>query len=251
MRKIALIFVFLLLSGLLPAHAGGLEIGRMRVALWPEYDSTGVLFIYDGRFRNAEDFPNETAFILPEGSVVSDACSLSPKGQHFCQLYTQKKSPDGGELLSLRLPYPNFYLSFHTDPFRYIKPGDKRVLKHVIKANHFIETLEVDVQTPLRAQGFGISPEGYTGSEKKGFTHWGRVYENVEKGTEIEVSIEYTRPDIRPSVDIKYSPMSQREEKAAPHQRQGSFMTYVYVFSAVGVVVVIALVALLVKSRER
>lgn len=228
-----------------------LEIGRMRVALWPEYDSSGVLFIYDGRFRDNEAFPNETSFLLPGGAVISDACSLSPKGTHFCQLYTQKNAGDVDEV-SLKLPYPNFYLSFHTDPFTNGAPDGKRVLKHLIKTNHRVDRLEVDIQSPLRAEGFTVvSPAGFVRSERKGYTHFEKVYENVARGETIEIDIEYLKSDRRPSVDIKYSPMSQMGGSETPYQRQRGFVTYIYVAAGAGLVVLAGLIFAVLRSRGR
>lgn len=241
-------FFFLSSYSAFPAHAAEeLEIGRMRVVVWPEYDSTGVLFIYDGRFKNNEAFPNETSFFIPSGGVISDACSLSPKGQHFCQLYTQKKLGDIDEV-SLKLPYPNFYLSFHTDPFT--SAGEKRVLHHTIRSRHKIDRLEVDVQSPLRADGFSVNPAGFERSEKKGFVHFEKVFENVEKGQLIAIDIEYTKADRRPSVDIKYSPMSQGSG-ASPYQSQKGFFTVVYIASLAGLAVLLGLIFLVVKSKGK
>src|SRR3989338_7673899 len=64
-----------------------LSIGRMKVSIMPEYDDPSVLAIYDGRFEEVSNYPIKTSFLIPRGSVISDACSLSHEGQHFCQLY--------------------------------------------------------------------------------------------------------------------------------------------------------------------
>ena len=34
------------------------QIGRMRVAIWPEFDDPGALVIYDGRFIDDSSFPH-------------------------------------------------------------------------------------------------------------------------------------------------------------------------------------------------
>ena len=44
--------------------------------------------------KDEESFPAETSLLIPKGSVISDACSLFPKGQHFCQLYKQRTVGD-------------------------------------------------------------------------------------------------------------------------------------------------------------
>ncbi len=226
-----------------------LEIGRMRVAVWPEHDSTGVLFIYDGRFKDNEAFPNETSFHIPPGSVISDACSLSPRGTHFCQLYKVKKIDPTADEVSLKLPYPNFYLSFHTDPFA---PGsDRRTLKQSIRTSHRVDRLEVDIESPLRAEDFRIiSPEGFEVSEKKGLKHYEKVFENVEKGALIAIELEYVKKDNRPSMDIKFTPMSGQETASrASYREQGGFLTYVYIAVAAGAALLIALLFFVMKSR--
>lgn len=93
-KPLARVSVCLLLTLLIfsaPVYASDLSIGRMRVSIWPEYDDPGILAIYDGRFKDDTSFPAEAVFYIPEGASISDACSLSPKGQHFCQLFSQKK----------------------------------------------------------------------------------------------------------------------------------------------------------------
>src|SRR3989337_2518095 len=98
------------------AATKGLSIGRMKVSIMPEYDDPSVLAIYDGRFEEVSSYPIKTSFLIPKGSVISDACSLSHAGQHFCQLYKTVNRGEHDEV-SLLLPYPNFYLSFHTPRF--------------------------------------------------------------------------------------------------------------------------------------
>jgi len=244
----ALLAVFFLFCSTARSSDKDLEIGRMRVAIWPEHDSSGVLFIYDGRFKDNDAFPNETSFYLPRGSVISDACSLSPKGTHFCQLYKIKNIDTLADEVSLKLPYPNFYLSFHTDPFT---PGaDLRTLKQVIRTSHKVDRLEIDIETPLRAEYFRITnPAGFEVSEKKGLKHYEKVLENVEKGASIEIDIEYVKKDNRPTMDIKFSPMSSTQSSAASYRDQSGFLTYVYVAAAAGTALLIVLIVFVVRSR--
>lgn len=146
------------------ASTKGLSIGRMKVAIMPEYDDPSVLAIYDGKFEEVSTYPIKTSFLIPKGSVISDACSLSHEGQHFCQLYKTVNKGAQDEV-SLLLPYPNFYLSFHTPPFD-VKV-EKKEFDYLIKANHPIKTLEVDIQQPLRSTAFNISPPGGASASEK------------------------------------------------------------------------------------
>lgn len=206
MKKVSLILSTLVLLFIFAGHslAATPQIGRMRVAIWPEFDDPGALVIYDGRFIDDGAFPIETTFLIPKGAVISDACSLSPKGQHFCQLFTQKNAGDMDEVI-LKLPYPNFYLSFRIKPFKGDNPLKK--LNYTIKTSHPVSKLEVDIQKPLRAEGFTIIPDSSEREELKGFEHYRYVFKDKEAGTILPFEISYKKEDNRPSVNIKYSPM--------------------------------------------
>ena len=186
------------------------SIGRMRLAIWPEYDDPGVLFIFDGRFSEETPLPAKPVFNIPKDAVISDVCSLSPKGQHFCQLY---KTSVSGEVqaVTLTLPYANFYLSFHTPPLSpTVGPSaERKHFEYRFQSNYTIGELEVDIQAPLRAEGFALSSEGgetATITEKDGFTHYGFTFAGIAPNDEKAFSIDYTKKDPKPSVDIKYSP---------------------------------------------
>lgn len=235
------------------ASSGDLAIGRMKVAVMPEYDDPGVLAIYDGRFEEPPSYPIKTSFLIPGGSVISDACSLSPGGQHFCQLY---KTVNRGELdeVSLLLPYPNFYLSFHTP--RLEASGEAKSFDYLVKANHAIRVLEVDVQQPLRSaeftvaarEGGGISARSSTINQ--GFTHVVFRLDGVAKGQENAFRISYRKSDRKPSVDIKFSSMAGAQA-AAPYEAPRNVRTWLYALFATGVVSVAAVGAWFLRARKK
>lgn len=233
-----------------------LPIGRMKVAVMPEYDDPSVLAIYDGKFEEASSYPIKTSFLVPKGSVISDACSLSHEGQHFCQLY---KTVNKGELdeVSLLLPYPNFYLSFHTP--RFDVKGEKKEFDYLIKANHSVKTMEVDIQQPLRSSAFSISPPGSasliekngTISVIKGFNHFIYRLEGVSKGQENIFKINYIKSDPNPSVDIKYTSMKSPQTQSAPYEIQRNIKTITYALFGTGAFGILAVVAWFLRSRNK
>ncbi len=211
-----------------------LSIGRMRVAIWPEYDDRSVLVIYDGKFETGSRFPVRTSFLIPEGAVINDACSVSFEGQHFCQLY---KSTNKGEFDEVRLvlPYPNFYLSFHTLPIDV--ETERRAFDYGIKTNHPVSSMEVDVQQPLRTTSFNISPPSNALSGRKrdglsivkGFNHYAYEFTDISAGDQSIFGIEYVKDDPNPSVDIKYASMEGAKVWGSPYGTQKQARTYVYV----------------------
>ncbi len=238
------------------APAKGLSIGRMKVAIMPEYDDPSVLAIYDGKFEDVSNYPIKTSFLIPKGSVISDACSLSHEGQHFCQLYKTVNRGEHDEV-SLLLPYPNFYLSFHT-PQLDVKKENKE-LAYLIKANHLIKTLEVDIQQPLRSTAFNIVPpvsaalteKSGTINVIKGFNHFAYKIEGVSKGQEYAFKIDYIKSDPKPSVDIKYTSMQTPPTRTAPYETQRNIKTIIYILFGTGAFCIMAVAAWFFRSRKK
>lgn len=236
--------------------APALSIGRMKVSIMPEYDDPSVLAIYDGKFEEVSSYPIKTSFLIPKGSVISDACSLSHEGQHFCQLYRTVNRGAHDEV-NLLLPYPNFYLSFHTPRLDIGK--EKKELAYLIKANHSIKTLEIDIQQPLRSTAFNIvPPAGAAISEKngalsviKGFNHFTYKIEGVAKDQESAFEIAYIKSDPQPSVDIKYTSMRTPPTQTAPYETQRNIKSIIYLLFGTGALGILAVAAWFIRSRKK
>ncbi|MBT4522802.1 MAG: hypothetical protein HOC23_22615 [Halieaceae bacterium] len=226
--------------------AGNPSIGRMQVALWPEYDDPGILVIYDGRFENVSQFPIKTSFLVPKGAIINDACSLSHEGQHFCQLYTVKKTEEFDQV-EVYLPYPNFYLSFHFTAFDIA--DENRAFSYRIRSNHAIERLEVDIQQPLRSSEFHLSPTGGELKISNNENHYYYAYDDLEPGDETAFNIDYVKRDNKPSVDIKYSRMTGPKVFSSPYETQRKVRTFVYLLFASGLGGVLLLLLWMFRAR--
>ena len=77
--------------------------------------------------------------------------------------------------------------------------------------------------------------------EKKGFEHYGYVFENVSKGKAIGFKIEYVKKDRLPSVDIKYSPMTEPKTWDSPYETPRRKWVILYVAGGVGLLFVIGM----------
>ncbi len=224
-----------------------LSIGRMRVAIWPEYDDPSVLVIYDGKLDEDVRFPVKTSFLIPKGAVISDACSLSFSGQHFCQLY---KTINRGAFDEVRLllPYPNFYLSFHSSLVD--TKNEKRAFDYKVKANHSIKTMEVDIQQPLRTTEFKLLPAGAASSIEKDFTHFRYTFGPISAGEEKAFKVSYLKKDQKPSVDIKYSAMNGPKVFGSPYDTQKNVKTIILILFGTGIAGVSAVVWFLFRKKK-
>ena len=236
--------------------AQNLSIGRMKVAIMPEYDDPSVLAIYDGKFEEAAIYPIRTSFLIPKGSVISDACSLSHEGQHFCQLYktTNKGAYDE---VNLVLPYPNFYLSFHT-PQLDVKTEQKEI-EYRIKVNHPVKIMEVELQQPLRSSAFSITPpENAQLTQKeasisviKGFNQVVYKLKGVVAEREIFFKVNYLKSDPKPSVDIKFSSMKETLSRGKSYESQRNVKTILYALFGTGVLVILGIAVWRTRSRRK
>lgn len=232
-------------------------IGRMKVSVMPEYDDPGVLIVYDGRFAEASGYPVRTSFFIPKGSVISDACSLSHEGQHFCQLYKTVNRGTYDEV-SLVLPYPNFYLSFHT-PRLEARSGAKNI-DYRLKVNNAVRSLEFDFQQPLRSSDFRIQlPSGAvplraeeSGSLVQGFQHQGYKIQDLGAQQEVAFQVQYHKDDPQPSVDIKYTTAAMRDSQTvtSSYDTQRSVKLVIYGVFGAGLLVLLGLGAWYLRARR-
>lgn len=191
----------------MPAASKEITIGSMKVSLMPEYDSTSVLVVYEGKFLNREAFPREVLFFLPLGvTKLTDVCSLSPGGQHFCQLFDIKPGSDKN-LLNVKLPYSDFFIDFQYAPFK-AKPNSERDFTYAVESEYDIKNLSVVIQSPYRAERFTIDPAGGKEFEKEGYQNYRYELKDIKKGERKLFHITYFKADDRPSVDAKFTAMS-------------------------------------------
>ena len=187
----------------------GLTVGRMKVTVMPEYDTQQALVIMEGKFMS-RGFPAEVRFLVPqEVTKLTDVCSLSPEGHHFCQLFEIKQEGDS-KVVDIKLPFSDFFIDFQYSPFK-VAPGAERKFVHRVFPVYDTDILEIHIQTPLRISNFSVSPGWTEKYQKDGFEYFKYVYEGVKAGEAKNVEIAYTKGDIAPSVEKKFSAMATPE----------------------------------------
>ncbi len=190
------------------AAEGEPDVGFMKVTLMPEYDSTAVLVIEEGKFADRSAFPRDVVFYLPPNvTKLTDACSLSPSGHHFCQLFDIKKTPDKS-VLNMKLPYSDFFLDFDYSPFKAAAKTGRDFL-FPVDPKYNIRNLVVMIQKPYRAERFSVTPASAETVEKEGYQYFKYAFQNVRAGDLKSFHISYFKQDAMPSVNSKYSAMSK------------------------------------------
>jgi len=198
----------------------GLAIGSMKLSLMPEYDSQAVLVIQEGKFADRTAFPASVTFTLPkEVTKLTDVCSLSPGGHHFCQIFEIHPGKEKN-FVNVKLPYSDFFIDYQYAPFT-AKKNSQREFSFDVDTTHDIINLEVNIQQPYRSDKFSVTPKSDDVYEKDGFTVYRYKIKNVKAGEKKEFKVTYFKADTQPSVDIKFSAMSS---PGIFHKHTGEFL---------------------------
>lgn len=183
-----------------------LTVGRMKITIMPEYDSPAVLVVQEGKFADKDAFPRQARFTLPkEVTRLTDVCSLSPGGHHFCQIFTLHYEKDFS-YIDIKLPYSDFFIDYQYAPFT-VKPASARDFTFNLHADYAISLLEVHVQEPLGAKDFAVEPLTQDRYEKDGFSYSKYVLKDINAGETKSFRVKYYKQRAAPSVDEKFSAM--------------------------------------------
>jgi hypothetical protein len=174
-----------------------LRLERAHVSVWPEYDDPRVLILYEGAFVDDGGFPQTVEFPVPLGIDVNQAAGLTPDGRYLRQPY-QIIPEDGYALLRYELPVPTFFFEYYYDP---IEGETDKTIDWWLRTSYPITDLQVDVQQPLNATGFTVSPAAdLINIGQDGFKHHLFSHRTLDVGEELKLHISYTKADLEPSV---------------------------------------------------
>jgi len=178
-------------------------IKTMKVQVWPEYDDPRVMVTYQGEFKDGSVFPQPVKFPAPLGSEMAMVCALKPPDdEHLCQLYDTLTASDS-LAVSYTLPIPTYYLEYYWDG---IKTQTDKSFSFNYVSPYAIDSLELEVQQPLRATNFKLTqPYASASSDALGMKYYRYVFNNVTPGQTISIDASYTKPDNKPSVAKKTS----------------------------------------------
>ncbi len=238
---VVIMFSWTVLSGEACAADAPFEIARMKVTIMPEYDSPATLVIEEGKFADKGRFPAKVTFNLPsEITRLTDVCSLSPGGHHFCQLY-EIKSGVGKNFIEIRLPYADFFIDYQYAPYT-VAPNSVRSFVYNFDPTYLVRKLEVHIQHPARSTEFSVTPAGTKIYEKEGLTYEALEFENVKAGVPIPFTISYFKAGVAPSVEEAFSAMK------TPNLFEGSTGEWLL---AIGVIVLGGIAFLRRRRRGR
>lgn len=207
------------------AREADLKIKGLKVSIWPEYDDPRVLVLYRGEFENGVGFPAWVNFYIPPDAEINGAGIARPDGQLLWQEH--KINQEGSrKVLSINISTPAFFLEYYYNPF---KGGALKSFEQKIENKYPIEAMSVEVQKPLKAEGFALTPESKDSyADPGGFTYFKYNFQNLKAQSSVKLMVAYKKEDPNPSVARKTPEEQGQEEtratqegKAAPTLKTG------------------------------
>lgn len=173
------------------------EIARLEVQLWPEYDDPRVLGIYSGELDSAVSLPAAFRLIIPRGAEIHMAGAIGEGGQHLHALYQTRPLGDSLLEVSYDLQVPSFYMEFYYDPFE----NGRKAFDYPLQSPFPVASLQALVQQPLAATDFRVTPPPLdVVRDGQGFSYDRLSLGALAPNEARTISVSYVKPDDKPSV---------------------------------------------------
>lgn len=170
---------------------------RLKVSIWPEYDDSRVLVIWEGELVDGATLPANVSFALPADAEINSACAIDPSGKHN-PATVERTAGEDGSVASYKIDQKATDIEFYYNP---IEGAGSREISYSIRPLHPVESLQVEIQRPLRSTEFAITPaSNSTTTDQQGFEYHRYDYGKVDAGQAIDLLISYEKQDANPSV---------------------------------------------------
>lgn len=193
--------VLLLFGWAVPARAEDpLRITSMDVSVWPEYDQPGVLVQYQGTLYPAasKTNPRELSFLVPKGAGVGAACAIQSNGNHTSETWKESEADEGWTTITFQVTEPDFHVEYYYNP---LTGAPDKKMTFAYQALLPADELQLDVQHPLKATNFVLTPETVNShKDNDGFTYHSYLIKQIATGQKVSTNIAYTKTDPNPSV---------------------------------------------------
>jgi len=151
--------VIYLLVWLIPVQAqASIQLDRLSIGIWPEYDRPEALVIYRGELADSVSLPATLTFYLPAYvQGLNAVATVNEQNALVNHPYTTEK--DGDFLrLEFTVDQPRFQFEYY-DPLLLTKNGSNRTLAYNTQTSYPVTDLTVEVQQPPAATEVQLSPE--------------------------------------------------------------------------------------------
>lgn len=205
MNKLIAIILLLPLLWQPAAQTSEPALARLLVELWPEYDRAETLVIYRGEVSAETPLPVELTFLLPSYIESLHEVAVEQNGQLLRVDPSEYQLLESGpefRLLSLTVDTPIFQIEYY-DPQILTQQGARRQLSFRFGAPLNIEQTTFEVQQPLQAEQFVMTPPAArTSADALGLTYHLLDVAGFQLGEGFTLEAAYSRPVAHPSLEL-------------------------------------------------
>lgn len=179
----------------LPASAAqtGATFSNVLVDIWPEYDRTTVLVMYNISLAPSVSLPATISLRIPSQVGEPHAVAMQDVSGLYELSYTLNAA---GEWIEVQFttPVPDVRLEFYDPSLR--KDGAQRSYTYRWPGNYAVENLSIRVQQPVNATGMSFIPDiGPGRPDDDGLTYFTLVAGQVDAGESFELVMSYDKAD--------------------------------------------------------
>jgi ribosomal protein L32 len=211
----------------------------LKISIWPEFDQPTVLVLLDGILADTSNLPRAISVLIPADAQLFVTTWYNPDGTLAPEQPAQQtKQDDGYTRVTFVVTQPKFRVEYYHDALRG-KPD--KTFDFAFKALGAVDTLTIEIQEPLRATNFAVTPApSSTRTDQDGFKYAVQNYTNVAAGRVITAQVKYTKTDPHPSVIAPAT--ASPAPTPSPAASESSNWLVILALVALGMAVLVAIV---------
>jgi len=199
--------------------AQDLQIQKLRIQVMPEFDDPRVLVIVQGRLNIDGQTPQRVSFRLPRGAQINQMATMDVNsGAVTSQPYetVDDETDPRWMLVSYTLDSAHFFYEYYDDGLGLGEAN--RQFSYLFNSLLPVSDLQVEIQEPLRATDFSLSPSPTLvyQDERFGLSHHQYTIGTLAPQTDLKIELHYTKADATPSVSRQQVTSMQSEPLALP-----------------------------------
>lgn len=220
--------------------ASTLAATQMKVSVWPEYDDPKVLVINEADLDPSVKLPTEVSFNIPKDAEIGMACEIDAGGNHACKPYEIVDKGDYQTLTYKVEAQHKVFMEYYYEAFPAVAAG-QRDFTFTFRPSFNVQSLQLEVQEPLRTTGFVTTPNLPTvQTDGEGFKLHTEDLTNVTPEKPMDVKISYSKSDAKTSVKLRDKTGAGSAAPSGPTASSGggNSKTLIIVLAAIAIVAV-------------
>jgi hypothetical protein len=192
------------------------RLTALTISIWPEFDKPTVLVLLDGVLADASPkVPRQVSVLIPTGAELNVATWMNPDGSFAPEQPAQQtRQDDGWTRVTFTITQPKFRVEYYHDLLR---GTPDKTLDFTYKSVGTIDAVTVEMQQPLKATNFAVTPAAQTTrTDSDGFKYFVQTYSNLAASQTLTAQVRYTKSDPNPSVQSVPPPTPALVPAAAP-----------------------------------